>query len=66
MMQCADAVKGFGVILKPWIVERRPGCFDRYRRLSKAAEPLPRTRAAIIPVVVIHPMFRRLPRTVSL
>jgi hypothetical protein len=53
MTQCADAVKRFGVILKPWIVERRPVWFDRYRRLSKAAELLPRTRAAIIPVVVI-------------
>jgi hypothetical protein len=65
MTQCADAIKGFGVILKPWIVERRPGWFDPYRRLSKAAELLTRTRAAIIRVVVIHPMIRRLPRTVS-
>lgn len=60
----ADAVKGFVVIPKRWIVERTFGWFNRYRRLSKDYELLPATSEAMIQVTMIHLMIRRLARTV--
>jgi transposase len=56
----SDAVKGFVVIPKRWIVERTVGWFNRYRRLSKDYELLPATSEAIIQVTMIHLMIRRL------
>ena len=54
--------QGFEVIPKRWVVERTLGWFNRYRRLSKDDELLPETREAVIYVVMIHLMIRRLAR----
>jgi putative transposase len=59
------AAKGFQVIPKRWIVERTLGWFNRYRRLSKDYELLPQTSEAMIRIVMIHLMIRRLARKVS-
>jgi putative transposase len=58
----SDAIKGFVVIPKRWIVERTFGWLNRYRRLSKDYELLPATSAAMIQVTMIHLMIRRLAR----
>jgi putative transposase len=58
----SDAVKGFVVIPKRWIIERTFGWFNRYRRLSKDDELLPETSEAIIQVTMIHLMIRRFAR----
>jgi putative transposase len=58
----SDAVRGFVVIPKRWIVERPVGWFNRYRRFSKAYELLPETSEAVIQATVIHLMIRRLAR----
>jgi putative transposase len=58
----ADAVKGFVVVPKRWIVERTFGWFNRYRRLSKDYELLPVTSETMIQVTMIHLMIRRLAR----
>jgi putative transposase len=58
----SDTAKGFEVIPKRWIVERTLGWFNRYRRLSKDYELLPETSEAVIYVVMIHLMIRRLAR----
>jgi putative transposase len=58
----SDAVKGFVVIPKRWIVERTFGWFNRYRRLSKDYEYLPQTSEAMIRVAMIHLMVHRLAR----
>jgi putative transposase len=60
--QRSDTAKGFEVIPKRWIVERTLGWFNRYRRLSKDYELLPETSEAVIYVVMIHLMIRRLAR----
>ena len=54
--------QGFVVSPKRWIVERTLGWFNRYRRLSKDYELLPQTSEAVIQVVMIHLMVRRLAR----
>lgn len=61
----SDAVKGFVVIPKRWVVERTFGWLNRYRRLSKDYELLPDTSIAVIQVTMIHVMVRRLARIVS-
>jgi putative transposase len=58
----SDAVKGFVVIPKRWIVERTFRWCNRYRRLSKDYELLPATSEAMIQVTMIHLMTRRLAR----
>ena len=58
----AAAAQGFVVSPKRWIVERTRGWFNRYRRLSKDYELLPQTSEAVIHVVMIHLMIRRLAR----
>ena len=60
MTKRSDAIKGFVVIPKGWIVERTFGWFNRYRRLSKDDELLPETSEAVIRVTMIHLMIRRL------
>jgi putative transposase len=60
----SDAVQGFVVIPKRWIVERTLGWFNRYRRLSKDDEYHTETRQAMIQVAMIHVMIRRLARIV--
>ncbi len=62
MAQRTDAIKGFVVIPKRWIVERTFGWFNRYRRLSKDYELLPETSETLIQVTMIHLMIRRLAR----
>jgi putative transposase len=62
MTKRSEAAKGFAVIPKRWIVERTLGWFNRYRRLSKDYELLPQTSEAMIHVVMIHLMVRRLAR----
>jgi len=57
--------QGFVVSPKRWIVERTLGWFNRYRRLSKDYELLPQTSEAVIQVVMIHLMIRRLARLVT-
>jgi putative transposase len=54
--------EGFAVSPKRWIVERTLGWLNRYRRLSKDYEYLPGTSEAMIRVVMIHLMIRRLAR----
>lgn len=61
----SKGTKGIEVSPKQWIVERRLGWFNRYRRLSKDYELLPQVSEAIIRVVMIHLMIRRLARTPS-
>jgi putative transposase len=61
----AAVAQGFVVSPKRWIVERTLGWFNRYRRLSKDYELLPQTSEAVIQVVMIHLMIRRLARTVT-
>jgi putative transposase len=63
MTKRAEAIKGFVVIPKRWIVERTFGWLNRYRRLSKDDELLPATSEAVIQVAMIHLMIRRLART---
>jgi transposase len=59
----SDAVKGFVVIPKRWIVEHTFGWLNRYRRLSKDYELLAATSATVIQVTMIHLMIRRLAKT---
>jgi putative transposase len=58
----AAPAEGFVVSPKRWIVERTLGWLNRYRRLSKDYELLPQTSEAVIQVVMIHLMIRRLAR----
>ncbi len=61
----AANAEGFAVSPKRWIVERTLGWLNRYRRLSKDYELLPQTSEAVIQVVMIHLMIRRLARMVA-
>jgi putative transposase len=56
----SEQVKGFVVLPKRWIVERTFGWFGKYRRLSKDYEYRPDTSEAMIYVVMIHIMVRRI------
>lgn len=56
----SDAVKGFVVLPKRWIVERTFGWFYKYRRLRKDYEYLTATSEAMIYVAMIHIMVRRI------
>ncbi|MBW4468183.1 MAG: IS5 family transposase [Pegethrix bostrychoides GSE-TBD4-15B] len=56
----SDTAKGFVVLPKRWIVERRFGWWNWCRRLSKDYEGLPKTSEAMIQVAMIRVMLRRL------
>ena len=56
----SDAVRGFQVLPKRWIVERTFGWLNRARRLSKDYEQLPATEEAWVYCAMIHLMLRRL------
>jgi putative transposase len=56
----SDAIKGFYVLPRRWVVERTFGWLGRHRRLSKDYEYLPETSENMIRVVMIKLMVRRL------
>ena len=58
-----DQEKGFVVLPKRWVVERTFGWLGRYHRLSKDYERFPETSEAMIRMVMIHIMLRRLEPT---
>ena len=55
-----DDVKGFKVLPHRWVVERTFGWLGRYRRLSKDYEYLTASSEAMIHIVMIGLMTRRL------
>jgi putative transposase len=56
----AAQAKGFVLLPKRWKVERTFGWFGKYRRLSKDYEYLTETSEAMMHVVMIHIMVRRI------
>jgi putative transposase len=58
-----DAMKGFVVLPKRWIVERSLAWFSRNRRLSKDYEGLPSSSETVVYVASIRLMLQRLDRT---
>ncbi len=56
----ANAVDGFKVHTRRWVVERTFGWFVRYRRLMVDYEYLPETSEAMIQAAMIHRMLRAL------
>lgn len=60
-----EDTKGFQLLPKWWKVERTLGWFGRCCRPSKDYEYLTQTSEAMIRVVMIHLMVRRLARMVS-
>ena len=58
----SDAMKGFKILPKRWIVERTFGWLNSSRRLSKDYEHNHRSSEAIIYIAMIHLMAKRLTR----
>ena len=58
----SDAVKGFVVLPKRWIVERTFGWLGRCRRLAKDFENLTCTHMAFVVLAMIRLMLRRIVR----
>jgi transposase len=56
----SEPAKRFVLLPRRWVVERTFGWFNWYRRLSKDYECLPETSEAMIQVVMIRIMVRRL------
>ncbi len=52
--------KGFAVLPRRWVVERTFGWFGRYRVLSKDYEQLPESSEALVLIVMIQVMLKRL------
>jgi putative transposase len=59
VQRAADAV-GFVVVPRRWVVERTFGWFGRYRVLSKDYEGLPQSSEAMVLIVMIQVMLKRL------
>ena len=57
-----DAVKGFKLLPRRWVVERTFGWLGRYRRLSKDYERLPESSEAMVYWAMTRLMIRRLAR----
>jgi putative transposase len=57
--RAADVV-GFVVLPRRWVVERTFGWFGRYRGLSKDYEELPESSEAMVVIVMIQVMLKRL------
>jgi putative transposase len=51
---------GFTVLPRRWVVERTFGWFGRYRGLSKDYEQLPQSSEAMVLIVMIQVMLKRL------
>jgi transposase len=58
----SDAVKGFVLLPKRWIVERTYGWLGRCRRLAKDHENLTRSHVGFIILAMIRLMLRRIVR----
>jgi len=58
----SDAVKGFKLLPRRWVVERTFGWLGRYRRLSKDYERLPGSSEAMLYWAMTRLMVRRLAR----
>jgi len=56
----AAGEKGFVVVPRRWVVERTFGWFGRYRVLSKDYEQLPESSEALVLIVMIQVMLKRL------
>lgn len=56
----SDTAVGFEVLPKRWIVERTFGWLNRYRRLSKDYEYLPRSSENMVYLAMINLMLHRL------
>jgi putative transposase len=56
----AAGAQGFAVLPRRWVVERTFGWLGRYRVLSKDYEQLPASSEAIILIVMIQVMLKRL------
>jgi putative transposase len=61
----SEAVKGFVVLPKRWIVERTFGWLNRWRRLSKDYERLTETSEAFVYLAMSRIMVKRLARMVA-
>lgn len=66
VVQRAPSVEGFKVIPRRWVVERTFGRLMNYRRLARDYETHPRRSEAIIHLVVIDLISRRLTRESTL
>ena len=53
-----EAAQGFVLLQKRWKMERTFGWFNRYRRLSKDYEGLPKTSEVFIYLAMMHIMLR--------
>jgi putative transposase len=58
----SDAVKGFKLLPRRWVVERTFGWLGRYRRLSKDYERLPESSEAMVYWAMTRLMVQRLAR----
>ena len=58
----SDAIKGFVLLPKRWIVERTYGWLGRCRRLAKDYENVTRSHVGFIILAMIRLMLRRIVR----
>ena len=55
-----DDISGFVLLPKRWVVERTFGWFNRFRRMSKDYEAIPKNSESLIYLAMTHIMVRRL------